>query len=75
MLAVRLEVISGVTAFTVRVNVSKAGPSVFPANKVILYTPISVGVPEMVSTVRVSPTGSGAAPKLVGEFVAVIVYV
>jgi hypothetical protein len=67
-------VITGGATFTVKARGALPVPPLFVALNVTAAVPAAVGVPEIkpeaVFTVR--PTGNPVAPKLVGEFVAVI---
>ena len=65
----------GTPALTVSVSVAFPVPPALVAPRVTLVTPAAVGVPVIspVDVFTLSPAGSGAALKLAGLFVAVIV--
>jgi len=67
-------VITGAGAATVSVRVAVPVPVPFVADKVTVEVPDAAGVPEItpVEVFTVKPDGSPVAPKLVGEFDAVI---
>ena len=67
-------VIAGVPALTVKVKVPVPAPAALAALSVTDDVPAAVGVPEInpVAVLIASPAGNPVAPKLVGEFVAVI---
>ena len=73
-MAVRALVTTGAAAVTVKVNVALPVPALLVALNVTAEVPGAVGVPEIkpVAAFTDKPAGSPAAPKLVGELVAVI---
>ena len=73
-LAVEELVMLGAGEAMVRVRVAVPVPVPFVADKVTVEVPDAAGVPEItpVEVFTVKPDGSPVAPKLVGEFDAVI---
>ena len=71
-MTLRFETVAGAEAERmVTCKVSLPVPTALVAEISILNTPVSVGVPEIVSPVKLKPAGNvPTAPKVVGPFVA-----